>query len=601
MADRPDRPTNESAVELGFTRVERMTPWLSPRQLLATNRRVKMATTFGAYSDKREVEAGLDALPPHRYIETPEVWVDFVADLGDAFGPTYTIACLLARSRLDLSLSGGQGYPTRRGQVLVMGGDQVYPTASRDGYRNQTLGPYRAALPYVADDPPHLYAIPGNHDWYDGLTAFLRVFCTRRRWVGGWCTQQSRSYFALQLPHRWWLWGIDTGLDDSIDEPQFRYFDDTVGRQMAPGDSVILCTPAPTWVKSHLEGRAGAYTTVDYLERKVIRAHDAEVRLTLTGDLHHYARYVRTDGPTSASPAQKVTSGGGGAFLAATHHLPEKLTLPHPESPDPGKSSPPTEWRLVKTYPSRQESRRVRWRVALLPIQNRGMASALGLVYLAYAWMAQAALRSGAEGFSEPIANMSYGDAVRALGRSPLAILVTLALVVGLAGFTKATAPAKKWGLGLAHAGAHLVAIVVVVEVVAAFCGRGLDLDRAAFAVAFVVLVGVVGGLIGSWVLAAYLLVADGVFGLNDNELFAAQRNRDRKSFLRLHLDEDGVVTVYPVGVDRTPRRWRVRPEGTDGDPWFEPEDGPVTAHLIEEPIMVAPAARPADEPPAGV
>ncbi len=587
MAERPRRPQDESAAELGFTPAEKMTPWLSPGHIASTERRKKMAATFGAYADKREVEASLPELPPPAYTDDGELWFDFVSDLGDAFGPTYTLASLLARPGLELSGPGGTTYATQRGRLLVMGGDEVYPIASISGYENQTLGPYRAALPYVEEKrAPDLYAIPGNHDWYDGLSAFLRVFCTQR-WIGGWRTRQTRSYFAARLPHRWWLLGIDTGLDEYLDEPQLRYFGQTVGSQIQPGDSVILCSPAPTWVKAHLEGRAGSYTALDFFERKIVRPRGAEVRLALTGDLHHYAHYVRTDGPSPSAPARKLTCGGGGAFLAATHHLPETLELPPAKSQDPGKTTPPSHWQLARAYPSKEESRRIRWRVIALPLHNPSMAVAMGAVYLAFAWMAQAALRSGGDGFSGPVANMSYGDALRALARSPLAIIAALALVFGLAGFTKAKTPAKKWGLGLAHAVAHVVAIVVVVEVVAAVCS-GLGLEGAAFAVAFFVLVGVVGGLVGAWVLAAYLLVADN-FGLNDNELFASQRNRDHKSFLRLHVGGDGAVTVYPVAVDRTPRRWRLLREGSDSDPWFGPEDGPVVARLIEEPFRVKP------------
>ena len=151
-ADRPRRPTRESAAELGFTRLERMTPWLSPAHIVATERRKKMAARFGAYADKREVEASLAALPPAAYTDDGDIWLDFVADLGDAFGPTYAIASLLARPRLDVTGPGGTTHATRRGRVLVMGGDEVYPVASISAYENQTLGPYRAALPYVEDE-----------------------------------------------------------------------------------------------------------------------------------------------------------------------------------------------------------------------------------------------------------------------------------------------------------------------------------------------------------------------------------------------------------------------------------------------------------------
>src|SRR5437870_3574246 len=85
-------------------------------------------------------------------------------------------------------------------------------------------GPFGSALPCAPEDAhPDLFALPGNHDWYDGLTGFLRIFC-QGRWVGGWRTGQTRSYFALKLPHRWWLWAIDISFDAFIDRPQLEYF-----------------------------------------------------------------------------------------------------------------------------------------------------------------------------------------------------------------------------------------------------------------------------------------------------------------------------------------------------------------------------------------
>jgi len=72
-------------------------------------------------------------------------------------------------------------------------------------YEDRFIGPFAAALPKTdAPDKPDLYALPGNHDWYDGLVTFLRVFCVRDGRVGNWVTRQRRSYFALKLPHDWW-------------------------------------------------------------------------------------------------------------------------------------------------------------------------------------------------------------------------------------------------------------------------------------------------------------------------------------------------------------------------------------------------------------
>jgi hypothetical protein len=156
------------------------------------------------YLDKREMQGTLD---PRRMVIDPDAeggcWLDFVADLGDGFDATYSVATLLARQELELP---GLPDPLPRGTGLVLGGDEVYPTPSAAQYEDRLRGPYRAALPVVDGDPPLLLALPGNHDWYDGLTAFVRLFGQRRD-VGGWRTAQSRSYFVLQLPQRWWLVG----------------------------------------------------------------------------------------------------------------------------------------------------------------------------------------------------------------------------------------------------------------------------------------------------------------------------------------------------------------------------------------------------------
>src|SRR5437868_13303034 len=89
------RPRSFDPQELGFT-PRGPVPWLSPGQLAVTALRVVLSEWFGAYLDKRELQ---QALPGNVFDEgagEPEAWVDYVADLGDGFHPTYTIAYLLA-------------------------------------------------------------------------------------------------------------------------------------------------------------------------------------------------------------------------------------------------------------------------------------------------------------------------------------------------------------------------------------------------------------------------------------------------------------------------------------------------------------------------
>jgi hypothetical protein len=136
--------------------------------------------------------------------------------------------------------------------------------------------------------------VPGNHDWYDGLTAFLRVFAQQRR-IGGWRTVQRRSYFVAELPHGWWLVGLDTQLGTEIDDPQRLFFEQHLSARLSRGDSVIVCSAAPTWVCAQ-QRDPDAFNTLHWFDRHVVRnrisresEHSeptvASIRLWLTGDL----------------------------------------------------------------------------------------------------------------------------------------------------------------------------------------------------------------------------------------------------------------------------------------------------------------------------
>lgn len=585
MAGCPPLPRADRPEEFGFTKQE-MTRWLSPAQLASTGLRVLLSGIFGTYADKREFQEGRPTSACDLSAGA-ELWFDYVSDLGDGFNPTYALATLLAEEKLDLPGDAGAGaagpsIPTQRGSLLVMGGDQVYPAADIESYRNRMIGPYRAALPYTATDHPKILALPGNHDWYDGLTAFTRVFC-QGSWIGGWQTTQRRSYFAAALPHRWWLFGIDIQFDTYIDEPQLSYFRDVVGPELEPGDSVILCSAKPNWVTAN-EDDPDAYDTLDYFQRTAIEPTGAKVRLHLTGDSHHYARYQETSGD-----AQMITAGGGGAFLSATHHLPEHLLLPPPNSRHTGsRATPPASLDLRASYPTRGESRSIARGVITLPRKNPSFVGLIAVVYVLYAWTIQSALRQAGQSFSSVMHGLSVTGVAAGLARSPLALVVTALLVLGLAGFTKSTSRRKKWTLGTLHGLAHLASVVLVL--------RGVDqvLDGVhglPYMAGYLVLVGAAGGLLGSLVMAAYLFLADKLAGCNANELFAAQRIEDWKNFLRLHIDADGVLTVYPVKVHRVPRKWKLRTGGREEDPWFEAAaGGPPRPALIEAPIRIPPA-----------
>ena len=172
-----------------------------------------------------------------------DLWVDFVADSGDGWNPTYAIARAVAAQRLRVVTPDMKTLELPRARVLVVGGDLVYPTPTRERYKARFILPYRTALPHTDPSHPDFFTLPGNHD--DGLVAFTRDFC-QGRWVGGWRSQQRRSYFALQLPHGWWLLGADMQLDADMDEPQVAFFR-SVAAKMHARDQV---TPAAITIRT---------------------------------------------------------------------------------------------------------------------------------------------------------------------------------------------------------------------------------------------------------------------------------------------------------------------------------------------------------------
>ncbi|MFI5494362.1 metallophosphoesterase family protein [Actinoplanes sp. NPDC051859] len=554
------RPVSMDPQQLGFT-PQRPVGWLAPLLLLNTGLRTLLAILFGAYLDKRELQNSL----PGESFEQPgtggELWLDYVSDLGDGFDATYSVAYLMAQPGLEVD---GRMLP--RGQVLLMGGDQVYPLANGDGYENRMKGPYRAALPEApaTGPPPTLFALPGNHDWYDGLTAFLRLFARRKDGhIGGWRTQQRRSYFAVELPARWWLFAIDEQFEAYIDDPQLVYFE-RAAAGLRPDDRIILMTPSPTWVKA--ADRPGAYDSVDYFIRTILAPSGAQVRVLLSGDLHHYARY-------SGEDRELITCGGGGAYLLGTHQLPEALTVP-PKETLTRSASRSRQYELVARYPQVADSRRMSWGAfRKIPARNPGFATMLGIIHtLTMLAMAGAA---GQEGIFQRLFSI------------PLIFM----MVVILAGTVLFAQPpdasqdkhARHWLLGLAHGFAQvgLAAAGTWLWLRLPFHDWSWPGPLVIAAIAY----GPIIAFLATQLLALYLLIASR-FDVNVNELFAGQGIEDAKSFLRLHIATDGTLTIYPLGIDKICRKWTPNPAGAPDSSWLLPA-APLSVTPIEAPIVL--------------
>jgi hypothetical protein len=589
-------PKSEDPKDLGFKR-QKMVDWLAPGQLIQTGIKAVVSDIFGAYADKRDVMAAL--YPKSEitgdYSDRNELWIDYAADLGDGFDSTYTVAWLLAQKQLAVR-QGKQTLQLPRGDLLVMGGDQVYPTASFDEYSNRLLKPYEAALPHVpAPEAPDLYAIPGNHDWYDGLSNFSRIFC-QKKWIGGWKTQQRRSYFAVKLPHNWWLWGIDIQLEGFIDEPQLRYFYEIGKQEVREGDRVILCTAEPSWVYGVTKG-AQAFEALRYFEDRYIRhpkAHPARLAVALTGDLHHYVRY---ESKGLDEEVQRITAGGGGAYLYATHDMPRELVLEEGFR----ESARPVTYKKAASFPDTPTSTRMTFGSLLIPIRSWKFGLFLSAFYTLFSWILQAAsktrpdLLAGHWSLMEYLHDQSLGNWQQVLKtfavlivNTPVSVLLCLLIVGGFMGFCSAKRKISRFLIGSGHGVAHVLLNLALMWLFACVNPSLLDSPQASWShsVLFVLEMLLFGGLLGGVLMALYLLLFSFVGGFHLGEAYSSQRIPDYKNFLRIHLDATGKLKIYPIGV-RKAGKWKLRPNAPEGEPWFEPDGAAPLPELIEEPIPV--------------
>lgn len=434
----------------------RMVDWFDPGLLAKVGVRSMISSTLGQYTDQRLIQAATDNCSENElksrydYSRRPgsdPVWIDYVADLGDGFESTYAMAYLMAANELKVD---GWSDPLPAGELLIMGGDQVYPDATKQEYENRLRDPYDWA--FTTNNPKRkVFAIPGNHDWYDGLSAFNALFCSSRDRItgglgaqlGGWRCHQHRSYFAIKLPYNWWIWGPDIQLADNLDDSQRDYFD-LMADQTRPNDNIILCLAEPSWLHKNYDN----LHEISMLARK----RGAKICAVIAGDWHHYSRYSNEQLGT-----QFITSGGGGAFAHATHGLKKHINLSWatptratrrissaedttefnraeksaigPEGPDftqeqidvSAEERPPSRFRQLMhpdpesgrarlgrirkediassnyicrrpaIYPAQWKSRLLCLKNLWLPFHNRRFAVLVGIIYFLYAWVFVAA------------------------------------------------------------------------------------------------------------------------------------------------------------------------------------------------------------------
>lgn len=586
-----------------------MTRWFDLKMLAGTLRDIAVSGLIGDRFDCRSVMASTPQ-PDYFDYDTPQhrgapFWFDYTADVGDGWNPTYAIAHLLCDENLAVPESSeAQSLPRAPGRLLILGGDAVYPSASRGAYSLRFALPYRAAsyreTPAKGDwtNGSDLYALPGNHDWYDGLGSFLRLFASGRT-IGRFRTRQQRSYFALKLPHRFWLLAIDSALSGEIDPGQVQYFYNLLRSHVQDGDTLILCYARPDWVLGGAS--ADQVESLFDFEAELLAVAAScgrsgiAIALRLSGDLHYYKHYTSVE---RGRPVHSLIAGGGGAFLHPTHNIPD---MPPDEGNDQAKEA--QHFRLVASFPTAEESRQQTRGSLFFLKSNPSLWGVLLLIYLlstlAYSFAGSEVLRSAVE---RTYGSRLVGDAAAAI----LQLIVLAAHSLALLGCCYALVDVSKrrqrgttfWEeRGRFHiAGKH--ALVHILPYVFLQIGNSLfdyvcysgdapyEAGHTVRSNLIALSIAVFCSLFSAIVFWAYLRLALDRYGRHENDAFAAMRIEDYKSFLRIRVEE-GRLVVYAIGLRVVPKRWEVVERFREGAPCVVPAAGePLRPHVIERIVI---------------
>ncbi len=223
-------------------------------------------------------------------------------------------------------------------RFMVIASDVIYPTGSMKNYEANFW------LPFKGFDKP-VYAIPGNHDWYDALEGFVATFFVAdaahlamrarveadRRLTSttdgriAWLVQeaarlrgeygvpagfQRAPYFQIQT-ERFALLAVDTGVLRRVDPDQLAWLRAALEQSRGKFKMVILGHPL------YAGGgyQAGADEAFAALHR-LLTEHQVDVVMAGdTHDLEHYVERYRAGGEERVM--HHLVNGGGGAYLSS--------------------------------------------------------------------------------------------------------------------------------------------------------------------------------------------------------------------------------------------------------------------------------------------
>jgi hypothetical protein len=531
--------------------------WMRPldaRELLAN-----VTRTLGLAPRDGDASGAPGGAPTLMEAKGGPLWIDWIADTGDDRDVSQAVGRMLfAEYTVD---EGGETLLLPRGDVLLFGGDTAYPVATADEIYRRVVQPWNEVLDELPPEPRRhsrvLLGIPGNHDWYDGLDGFGRMFRRRARsadrdrvdspspdaprrrrrgrkvglvarglhldevggtlrliadaakairafWRGTKVTRRRRltleGYEAVQESSYWAL-PVAPGLDlwgvdrqlGRLDYRQREYFRER-RREVGEGARLWFAAADPA-IAFGEKWEIGQRMLAGC---RVSLEHDRV--LYLCGDMHHYER-------RAVGESLHVIAGGGGAFLHGT-------VIPPPSR---------KRRRAERAYPDAATSRALVVQMPLKVLLGRAGylvhigAALVASIELGAGWGHSGRLEASSLLVSAGITWALYAIAghQRAHPRRVLAVAIPFGLALGLLPMMLATA--------LFYVHVPLLERDTFVTIVYAF--------------------------VGAFLFTLFLTIC-AVTGLESQQAFTALGHPGFKHFVRLRVSPDGTVDAWVIGKD---------------------------------------------------
>jgi uncharacterized membrane protein HdeD (DUF308 family) len=251
-------------------------------------------------------------------------------------------------------------------KFLVLSSDVIYPAGAMRDYEPKFY------LPFKGFTKP-IYAIPGNHDWYDALEGFAANFleedaarasmlsrvetdgrlttttegridryikeASRLRKEFGVSTGLQRGPFFEVQTDRFALIAVDTGVLKSVDNNQWEWLKAALVR--AKGKSIMAILGHPLYAGGRYQGGddipiAGEWIGDDHHSEPIVAIHrllrEHQVDIVMAGDTHYFEHYMEKYKTAKGTRTmQHFVNGGGGAYIS----IGTPLDWPkHPAVPD---------------------------------------------------------------------------------------------------------------------------------------------------------------------------------------------------------------------------------------------------------------------------